>query len=278
MDHQQFDRLTRGVANRLSRRTALRGGGLGIASALFGAGSLDAAAQASPVAEATPAGSELGSEAEDDASLFVQTFDSGTWAPKAGEDGVYTLTLTDAPEQVIGFSDRPQRQVGLIPTDTFLNELGFTLDNPPNAAVVIPGQDGNDVLVVELLNPVYDPDAGTVTYDAIILEGYEEEGLRYLAQQQNDYEIPAEFGSGSLFIDDCPDGLVYCMNPRSLVTCAPAETITNVGMCWNWLALNCVPCKDRGAQLCNETFPDVCANNSCTAWTLQQISDCVGHP
>jgi hypothetical protein len=31
----------------------------------------------------------------------------GTWAPKAGADGVYTLTLSGAAAQTIYFSDRP---------------------------------------------------------------------------------------------------------------------------------------------------------------------------
>ncbi|MEZ4507826.1 MAG: hypothetical protein R2848_18695 [Thermomicrobiales bacterium] len=49
-----------------------------------------------------------------------------------------------------------------MPTDRFLEGLGFTPVNPPNAAAVVRTPEGErDVLVVELFNPVY-----TREYDA----------------------------------------------------------------------------------------------------------------
>lgn len=139
--------------------------------------------------------------------MFIQTAKSGTWAPKAGQAGVYTLTLTGAPAQTINFSDRPQRIVGVQSTADFLDVLGFSPKNPPNAALVAQTSIGEDVLVIELFNPVYTNDAeGTLTYDARVLENYAGTGLAFLAQQQNDDKMEATFTDASLFIDSGSGG------------------------------------------------------------------------
>jgi hypothetical protein len=57
--------------------------------------------------------------------LFVQSFRSGSIAPKAGTDGAYTLTLEHGLGQKIYFSDRPERVVGADPTPQFLKGFGF---------------------------------------------------------------------------------------------------------------------------------------------------------
>lgn len=92
--------------------------------------------------------------------------------PKAGENGVYTLTLTDTPDQTVYFSDRPARVVGVAPLQQFLDGLGFSPQNQPNAALVAQTAIGEDVLVIELLNPRNDEAAHTLTYDARVLENY----------------------------------------------------------------------------------------------------------
>lgn len=143
--------------------------------------------------------------------LFVQPFDSGAWAPKAGADGIYTLTLTGAAARTTYFSDRPERNVGLAPTGSFLDGLGFAPNNPPNAALVAQTETGEtDVLVIELLSSVYDPDAATLTYDAKVLADYGGRGLAELAKQQTDYDLASSFGAGSLFIDDCANSTESC--------------------------------------------------------------------
>ena len=73
--------------------------------------------------------------------------------------------------------------------------------DPPNAAVVTQTADGEDVLVVELLNPRLDAAAGTLTYDARPLAEYVGEMLTGLSLRQADLELPAPKEAGSLFID-----------------------------------------------------------------------------
>ena len=70
--------------------------------------------------------------------------------------GVYTLSLEGSLGDTVYFSDRPARRVGLIPTAVLLEQLGFTPADPPNAALVAQTADGEDILVVELMNPRYD--------------------------------------------------------------------------------------------------------------------------
>ena len=228
MDPRRFDRLARRVAaRRLSRRTTLTASGGGVAAALLGAfggrraltASQDATPGTSPIASpvASPGATLVGDGGPE--FLFVQTFAGGTWAPKPDADGVYLLTLTGHAAQTVYFSDRPGRLVGTVSTRDFLDRLGFTPADPPNAAVVAQTADGGeDVLVVELLNPVYAEGFGadgavTVTYEARVLAGEAGERLASVAGRQGDQEFPAAFGPTSLFIDGptaCSDGHVVC--------------------------------------------------------------------
>ncbi len=270
MDIQHFDRIAKLVATRHTRRATV-GSGVGLAAA---------AALSSPLGrlaaqEATPenAASEVperkvSTEPHPNADipadpeyLFVQPFASGTWTPKPGEDGVFTLTLTGAPAQTVYFSDRPARIFGLAPTGQFLERLGFTPDNPPNAALVASTEDGvQEVLVIKLLNPVYDEAAGTLTYDAKILADYSGDGLSHVARQQTDFTLPASFTEGGLFIDDCADGCATCYQIRNEQKRIVGQ-INTVGRCFKGSI--CIPCnKDFESsyygRLCHEAFPDHC--------------------
>ena len=69
---------------------------------------------------------------------------------------------------------------------------------------------GRDVLVVELFNPVYTRTFGDngeefLTYEAIVLNAYQGEGLEEWVPQADDDQLPAEFTNVSLFIDACAD-------------------------------------------------------------------------
>jgi hypothetical protein len=157
-----------------------------------------------------------------------------------------------------------RRDVGTVPTDRFLDSLGFTPVNPPNAAIVVEDSDGQrDVLVVELMNPVYIEDlAGlghnSLVYEAKILENYQGEGLEYWEQQQVDEKLAEGFSNVSLFIDDCP-GSDYCYR-SSTFTCEVVGGIPggSIGNCWdkdNWI---CVPCSHSLGyyyDLCNQAYP-----------------------
>lgn len=262
MDPTQFDRVTKFFALRKTRRRALTGGAAGLA-ALGGVSHL----RGSNAQDATPeaASSASGEESVKPEYLFVQTFTEGTWAAKAGEKGPVTVTLSGVTAQTVFFSDRPERQVGIAQTQIFLDGLGFTPDNPPNAAIVAELDGGEqDVLVLELLDPVYDADASTLTYDANVLENFSDTSFSSLALVSDDQAIPASFGAGSLFIDDCSDGSGTCYYNDDNGNAVVVGGISNIGCCWGGAENpQCGLCNDDGTsayygQLCNESYPDLC--------------------
>lgn len=268
MESNRFDQLTKSLSARRSRRQALAGGVAGLSALAVSGRSLGALAQ-----EATP---ESATE-HNPVFLFVQLADRGTWTPKPGEDGVYLLTLSELGEQTLYFSDRPDRIVGTVPTDQFLDSLGFTPENPPNAAVVVTTPAGErDVLVVELFDPVYtrtfgDEGEETLTYEASVLQSYQGTALDEWAPQADDDQLPGEFSNISLFIDDCPDA-VHCYVSRYT-----GETKHNIpikeyvvvgeipgaphGLCYNWGQATCLPCFMEHYELvnlCNAAYPGEC--------------------
>jgi hypothetical protein len=260
MAHRAFEAF----AESLSQRRATRRGALAasVAGALGVAGAAGAAAQ-----DATP-------QAEDAAHpmfLFVQLGEAGTWIPSAGDPEIYELTLTGIGSQVAFFSDRPERIVGTLDTDRFLDELGFTPVNPPNAAAVVRTPEGErDVLVVELFDPIYTRTYGdngdtSLTYKARVLDAYHGDNLTSWYDDQDNPELPSQFDQVSLFIDDCP-GIDMCLLlPGAVPRDAESRDVT-VGyipggpypMCWDSESMRCFPCQDRSdelAQLCNSTYP-----------------------
>lgn len=255
MDQHRFDSLVRSLGTRRSRRSALQAGAAALAGTAFAAGAVNA--------QGTPTAGE--EAAADDATLFVQTASGGTFlpntmaSPEAGAHGDYLLTLSGHAGQTIGFSNRPQRDFGQVDTETFLDQLGFTPDNPANAALVVSTPSGeDDILVIELLNPSYEAEAGLLLYEANILAEYSGEGLAPIADRQQDLEIATEFDHASLFIDDCPDAdPLYCY-------AANCETVGHLGtqiMCWRWDDLECEPCNgywNGTADMCNQRFPEQC--------------------
>lgn len=144
-----------------------------------------------------------------------------------------------------------------MPTQQFLDTLGFTPADPPNAALVAQTDGGEDVLVLELINPQYDATSGQLTYEVRPLENYQELGLRFVADRQSDLTMPASFGEASLFIDDCPDGQVWCSNGSF------GHELHGVGMCWSWKPFGCHWCRDYSSD-CNATFSQ--GNGTCTAY------------
>lgn len=256
MDANQFDTITKRVA---SRRTALRAGGLGLAAAI-------APWARSSAQEATPPGAEPTGEPGHPVFMFLQVFDSGTWTPKPDEEGTYVLTLNGTTAQTIYFSDRPDRVVGQVPMQQFLDALGFTPANPPNAALVAEHgehSDHQEIVIIELLNPEYDIESGTLTYDAKVLADYSDGGLAHFAPRQQDGDLSESFGAGSLFIDDCSNGMATC----TIVDDEGYETgigaLKGVPCCWSSSHFECRPCNRHGAsdyymRRCAEEYPGDC--------------------
>lgn len=143
--------------------------------------------------------------------LFVQTgFTSGVLDQATEGVQSWMLTLQGAPAQTAFFSDRPERIAGAMATADFLTTLDFSADDPPNAALVIDTEDGSDVVILELTEPVYDAAAGTLTFITKILDtdALEKSGYGFATDPLGPDAAPAEFGQASLFID-------------SLVGCSP---------------------------------------------------------
>lgn len=264
MDAHSFDAFTR----QFSRIRATRRATIGAVVSGFAAATLNRSAAAQ---EATPT-----PEDEYPQFLFVQLADQGTWVPSPDEPGVFLLSLSGATSQTLFFSDRPQRIVGTVPTSQLIATLGFTPDNPPNAAIVAYDETGQrDVLVVELFDPVIQQEFGddratTMIYKARVLDAFSGENLEAWQTAQQDDHLAHTFTKVSLFIDDCPD-LVWCNgldrtrdnNTRSMGP-VPGGPI---GTCWDPNIWECNPCNGQDTQdyydLCNRTYPD--CNVTCEA-------------
>jgi hypothetical protein len=259
MDASRFDGIAKiFAARRLSRRRALAGGGAGLATAgLAAAGLAGAAAQGATPA---PAG-EAGEKTE---FLFVQSFESGTIAPKQGAAGTYALTLAHGLGQTLYFSDRPERIVGAAPTPKFLDGLGFSPADPPNAALVVEAAPGNeDIAVLELLNPRYDEATRTATYDAKVLEDWERSLAMGFAEAPTDLaQLAPSFGAAHLFIDDCLDwNSCYKSSmigtPLQYVGAIPGGPI---GACWSWSNWQCLPDNPNCIGGKTDYYNDLCTN------------------
>ena len=265
MDPSRFDSIAaRLAAHRTGHRTIIAlGGGIGAASL----GEVDVrltTAQATPVAE-EPVPDTVYPDSGADATefLFVQSFAGGSITPRAGVDGGYTVTLDGANPQTVYFSDRPERVFGLATTSAFLEGLGFTPDDPPNAALVVTTESGaEDILILELFDPVWDEGSGTLTYTVQFLAEYAESGLAFAALRQTDFEMPERFGQGGLFVDGCSDGRIYChqRNPDgsmgALVGPSPMTPF-----CFEPSTSKCLPCTGPSA-ICATAYPAQCIDRS----------------
>lgn len=263
MDSTRFDSIAKTFSARRSRRSAIKGAA-GVGATVLGA----TIGRSALAQDATPSASPA-TLGDDGSFLFVQTATSGSFTPNpnagtpvangtpvASGGADYLLTLEGHTGGTIYFSDRPERIFGDAPTQKFLDGLGFSPNNPPNAAIVTHGDDGTeDVLVVELLNPAYDEAAGSLTYGVTVLSDYSGEGLAYVAAQQQDSQLAATFGRTSLFIDDCSNA-----NPLDCYNGCYTKAVGNLGergMCWSWSDLGCKPCSggwSGTADECNSQF------------------------
>lgn len=110
------------------------------------------------------------------------------------EDGTRRLTLTGVSEQMILFSDRPERITVSEATESFMETWSLGRDSfeddPPNATLVVEELDaGQHFVIAELTDPEYDPDTDTLTYVVII-------------EADTDVDLPSDFGEVTLVIDE----------------------------------------------------------------------------
>ena len=218
--------------------------------------------------DATPAAGDLAG-GQKETFLFVQRFASGTLTPRGpttpdagmSEGGTsepegnaeYGLALAQGLGPSRYFSDRPERIVGTVPTAQFLDALGSTPANPPNAALVgdLGGGD-EEVLVVELLAARYDEATHTVTYDVRILAEHQRVDMAFRTNLHPGSTHPgATYGSSHLFLDDRADASIVCLQGWE-----GRSASMDVGrwgpmpFCWPWNSLGCWPCRDQGRRRC----------------------------
>lgn len=251
MDANRFDTISKLFASRKTRRAALKGTGAGIAAAAVAPLAGRVAAQ-----DATPAagGEETvhPNASSNVTELFTQAFEGGTWE-QAGSDDTYTLTLTGTAAQTVYFADRPERFFGLMSMQDYIDTINAEPTDPPNAALITrdPDSGAEDILIIELANPQYNASSATLTYDATMLTDYQQEGLSSAAIRQQDYDFPASFGHGGLFIDGVCNG-------HDWVQCTVTNTgevlpTVKVGECWDTGGWGCEQCHSN-QHVCEDTY------------------------
>jgi hypothetical protein len=256
-----FDQMARlFAARRVSRHRALAQGGAGLAAAGVAAALIpNAAAQdATPIPAFDPAKKRT--------YLFVQSFQRGRVAAKAGAADTYTLTLEQGLGQTLYFSDRPDRDVGAAPTPQFLDGLGFPPDNPPNAALVVETAPGDtDVAVLELFAPAYDEATHTATYEVKVLRDWQRELEMGFTEAPTDLaRLLPQFGAAHLFVDDCADAPVVCTSTSTGREIGRFSAQEVGGYCYNFPSCHpCVPyyhdaspadAWDWWTEHCSQTF------------------------
>ena len=138
--------------------------------------------------------------------LFIQGAQSGSISEVNATTS--TLELSDVSDKTILFSDRPDRIVASANTTDFIGNWSIGTNNfavdPPNAVLILDDEveQRQDLGVIELFNPEYDPEANTLKYD-ITAEN---------ATITTSINIPGEFGQSTLVIDDDGDNGHYVPN------------------------------------------------------------------
>ena len=287
MDANRFDAISRLFADRrVTRRQVLRQSGAGLATGALATAGITSLAQAQDATAVPETAAFDEGKVEKTDFLFVQSFKQGNLVARTGE-GVagHTLTLEQGLGQTIFFSDRPERIVGVKPTADFLQDLGFSDTNPPNAALVMEAAPGDsDFAVFELFNPRYDVETSTATYDVHLLEEWEQKlDMSFTEQQAQAQYLHPEFGVAHLFIDGCADEAVSCIKMTDPTRIA-AEWPT-APFCYD-AAEGCYPCVSAGTPItykgiqdywtnqCNFEFAENCDGDCYGAWTGGSCDDC----
>ena len=134
--------------------------------------------------------------------LFAGAAKGGTLTPNS--DGTFTLTLTGIDDDVLAFTDRPQRDVAVLDPEALPQYWDqWFADSNPNAVLVEhePGGDSDSTVMV-LANPQLAgvaPDR-TLTFDAELVSGAIPQSVQRLAGKVTDVP-PSEFDRVSVFID-----------------------------------------------------------------------------
>ena len=103
----------------------------------------------------------------------------------------YSLELNDVSDKTILFSDRPDRIVTSVSTSDFIGNWSVGQDDfkvdVPNAVLVIEEIE-QDIVIIELFNPVYDHNEKTLKYTI-------------KPDDSKSIELPAKFGQNVIVLD-----------------------------------------------------------------------------
>lgn len=131
--------------------------------------------------------------------LFIQHGESGSISKV--NSTTYSLQLNDLADNIVLFSDRPERIVDTQSIQEFIGnwtegEDSFKID-PPNAALTFLEDDNQklDTLVVELYDIEYDSTQNVLKYDFTFLDNTTAESLP---------DLPYNTGESILVIDSVP--------------------------------------------------------------------------
>lgn len=103
--------------------------------------------------------------------------------------------------------------------DEWLSVFPFEGEDPAKGVLVI----GGNATRIALYNPMYDPEAGTLSYEIQVLAGA---------------DLPAEATMVQMRLQDCPSRDFFCV-PNCFKSCG---SVDHVGTCWSWFPLGCLPC------------------------------------
>lgn len=161
---------------------------------------------------------DAAASSEEPTVLFSLTADTVRFEDPQGTEA--TLVMEGVDPHAIWFTDRPERESGMLTTGRLADEWGegqSFAEDPPNAAVVlhqpIQTEEGvAETLVVEMLDAQYDEAKKTFRADLRVLEDEERgaiEGNLVAHADRHDVAWPSEGGEVSLFIDS----ITLCTTP-----------------------------------------------------------------
>lgn len=147
--------------------------------------------------------------------LFSLTAERGTLRPVQGSTRNYILTLREASNSIVWFSDRPTRRSGFVNMEEFLDgwaDFGFDEDPPNVALTVLSASGATDTVVATMHRPSVSGDSLTSRIRVLTMEQAKAIG-GYLTEHgtRHDLDLPRRFTTVALFIDDAtvPSCIVY---------------------------------------------------------------------
>lgn len=163
-------------------------------------------------------------------SLFTLLAAGGAF--QKTDDRHYSVQLTGVSGTVVRFTDRPSRGTDTMPTEALVTSWQSLFgDDPPNAALVVTeGGAAEDVVVMTLARPRYDPATATLELQGTVLGDASAANRLGFSPDDVDPSLPATFGEVTLFIDDgsAPPAAAFYVTFRGEASSSVPKPINNV--------------------------------------------------